>query len=125
MTLETEALEADIARQRAALAETVDELQARMDVRSRAREKAYELKERATTDTGRPRPGVAAAATGGVGVLAALLRLKARRSGHHRTPTEGSMHMHKLTWQPEESGTYSARGQAGPGTRSSARASSG
>jgi hypothetical protein len=94
---ETEALEADIARQREELAHTVDELQARLDVKSRAREKAHELKDRATTDTGRPRPEVTTAAVAGAGVLAGLVGLRARRSGRDHLPTEGNMPMHKLT----------------------------
>ena len=55
------AIEADIARQREQLAATVDELHHRLDVKTQAKEKAADLKDRATTDTGKPRPELAAA----------------------------------------------------------------
>ncbi|HEX5860568.1 MAG TPA: DUF3618 domain-containing protein [Nocardioides sp.] len=55
-----EAIEADIQRQREELADTVSALHERLDVKTRAKEKAAELKDRATTDTGKPRPEVAA-----------------------------------------------------------------
>ena len=56
-----EAIEAEIARQREQLAATVDELHYRLDVKTQAKEKAAVLKDRATTDTGKPRPDIAAA----------------------------------------------------------------
>jgi Protein of unknown function (DUF3618) len=65
-----EAIEADIERQREELADTVSALQERLDVKTRAKEKAAELKDRATTDTGKPRPElVAIAAATVVGVV--------------------------------------------------------
>jgi hypothetical protein len=54
-----EELEADIARQRDELAATVTELQYRLDVKARASDKVGELKDRATTDSGKPRPDLA------------------------------------------------------------------
>ena len=48
-------LEADIAQQREDLAETIDALQAKLDVKARA-------KDGLTTDSGKPRPQVLAAA---------------------------------------------------------------
>jgi hypothetical protein len=57
-----EQIEADIARQREELAATVTELQARLDVKARARAKAAELRGRATTSDGKPNPRVVAAA---------------------------------------------------------------
>jgi hypothetical protein len=48
-----EAIEADIERQREELADTVSALQERLDVKTRAKDKAAELKDRATT---RPAP---------------------------------------------------------------------
>lgn len=57
-----EAIEADIARQREALAATVDELHHRLDVKTQAKEKAAQVKDRATTDTGKPRPDLIAVA---------------------------------------------------------------
>jgi hypothetical protein len=61
-----DAIEADIERQREELAETVSALQDRLDVKSRAKDKAAELKDRATTDTGKPRPELAALAVAAV-----------------------------------------------------------
>jgi hypothetical protein len=55
-------IEAEIAAQREQLADTVDQLSAKLDVKSRAQQKAGELKDRATTDSGKPRPEVLGAA---------------------------------------------------------------
>ena len=74
-----EQIEADIARQRDALAETVDALHQRLDVKSRAKGKAAELKGRATTDSGAPRPDLAAAAALGAVLLVALVVWRRRR----------------------------------------------
>lgn len=57
-----EEIEAEIALQREQLAATVDELSAKLDVKSQAQRKAAEIKDRATTDSGSPRPEVLAAA---------------------------------------------------------------
>lgn len=78
-----EILEADIARQRDELAQTVSDLQARLDVKTRAQDKVHELKERATTDTGKPRPAVAAGAVAGAGLIAGAVTLEVRRRRHH------------------------------------------
>lgn len=59
-------IEADIERQRDQLAETVDQLTHKLDVKTQAKAKAAELQDRATTDDGRPRPELVAA---GVSVL--------------------------------------------------------
>ena len=56
-----EQIEADIERQREELAGTVSQLQAKLDVKSRARHKATDLKSRITTSSGRPRPELLAA----------------------------------------------------------------
>ena len=74
-----EQIEADIARQREELAATVSRLEAKLDVKTRARHKAAELKDRATTDTGKPRPELLAAAGAGVAVLVGLLVWRHRR----------------------------------------------
>ena len=66
-------IEADIERQRDELAATVTELQARLDVKARARDKAAELKQRATTDSGKPRPELAAAAAAVVALVGVVL----------------------------------------------------
>jgi MYXO-CTERM domain-containing protein len=54
-------IEADIARQRDELAATVTQLQAKLDVKSRARHKVVDLKERTTTADGKPRPDLTVA----------------------------------------------------------------
>jgi hypothetical protein len=72
-----EQIQADIERQREQLAQTVDELGHKLDVKAQAREKVADVKERATTDTGKPRPevlGAAAAVLVGVGLLIWLRR---------------------------------------------------
>ena len=74
-----EALEADIARQRDQLAATVDELQHRLDVKAQAKEKVAEVKHRATTDTGKPRPELAVAV---FAVTAAVVGLAIWRRSH-------------------------------------------
>jgi MYXO-CTERM domain-containing protein len=65
-------IEADIARQRDELAATVTPLQAKLDVKTRAQHKAAELRDRATTPSGSPRPELIAVAAGVV-VLVGLL----------------------------------------------------
>ena len=63
-------LEADIERQRAELAATIDQLHARLDVRTR-------VKDGVTTADGRPRPELVAAAV--AVVLAGLAYWRRRR----------------------------------------------
>lgn len=77
-------LEAEIARQRDELARTVDALSEKLDVKARAeatatdlkahaQEKAADVRDAATTDTGRPRPGVVLIGSGiAVGLVALL-----------------------------------------------------
>ena len=83
-----EELEADIERQREQLATTVDQLTAKLDVKShaqakvadvksQAKVKVVEVKEAATTEDGKPRPEVLAVAGAIVG--AALLFIWWRR----------------------------------------------
>jgi hypothetical protein len=83
-----EELEADIERKRERLATTVDQLTAKLDVKShaqakvadvksQAKVKVAEVKESATTDDGKPRPEVLAVAGALVG--AALLFIWWRR----------------------------------------------
>ncbi len=74
-----EAIEADIARQREDLAETVNALQAKLDVKTRASDKATELKDRATTESGKPRPELAGAVIGFVVVVVAVAVWRRRR----------------------------------------------
>lgn len=66
-------IEAEIARQREELATTVNQLQAKLDVKSRARHKAAGIKERATTATGKPRPDLTVAVVAATALVAGLL----------------------------------------------------
>jgi hypothetical protein len=75
-----EALEADIARQRDELADTVDALHHKLDVKSRAQDKVADLRARATTDTGKPRPAFVAAAVGVVALAVGGLVLRRRHA---------------------------------------------
>ena len=68
-----EQIEADIERQREELAATVSQLQSRLDVKARARQRAAVLRDRATTDSGRPRPELIAAAAGALALVGLLV----------------------------------------------------
>ena len=74
-----EDIEADIERQRAQLAETVDQLTHKLDVKAQGKAKVEDLKDRATTDTGSPRPELIGAAAGAV-LLVGLLVWWRRRT---------------------------------------------
>ncbi len=74
-----DAIEADIERQREELADTVSALQGRLDVKSRAKVKATELRDRATTDTGKPRPELAGVAVAAVAGMVGLIMWRRRR----------------------------------------------
>jgi hypothetical protein len=80
----TARLEAEIEEQREQLAQTVDQLAHKLDVKAQAQERAShlkdqaqeraaELKDRATTDDGKPRPEVLAATIGVVALLGLLV----------------------------------------------------
>ena len=60
-------LEAEIGRQRDELAQTVDQLTHKLDVKTQAKERAAQMADRATTDDGKPRPELVAAALKGCG----------------------------------------------------------
>jgi Protein of unknown function (DUF3618) len=62
-------IEADIERQRDHLAETVDQLSQKLDVKAQAKARVSHLQDRATTESGKPRPEVVA----GLVVLVALV----------------------------------------------------
>ena len=68
-----DAIRQDIERTREELAETVDALHAKLDVKTQARERVARMKEQATTETGRPRPEVVAAVVGAVLLVAGLV----------------------------------------------------
>jgi hypothetical protein len=78
-------LQADIERTRERLADTVDQLQDRLDVKARTAERARSLRaqavDRATYPDGRPRPEAmaVAAAVAGLLVVALWRRRRARR----------------------------------------------
>ena len=64
----TAQLEAEIEAQRDHLAETVDQLAHKLDVKTQAQERVADLRDRATTDDGKPRPELL-----GAGLLIAVL----------------------------------------------------
>jgi len=66
-------IEADIVRQRQELARTVDALSDKLDVKARAEHKVAELKNSATTDSGRPRPVLVLTAGSAVAGIALLM----------------------------------------------------
>ena len=74
-----EQIEAEIEAQRAQLAGTVDQLAAKLDVKSQAKQKVASIKDSATTDSGQPRTEVLAAA-GSLVAMALVLLLWRRRS---------------------------------------------
>jgi hypothetical protein len=69
-----DAIREDIERTRNDLADTVDALQAKLDVKAQAKARVARAKDRATTDTGKPRADVVAAVVGAVLLAAGLVR---------------------------------------------------
>jgi nucleotide-binding universal stress UspA family protein len=74
-----EEIQAEIEAQRERLADTVDQLSAKLDVKSRARSKVADVKDRATTAEGSPRPEVLAAAGSLAAMVVVLLVWRLRR----------------------------------------------
>ena len=72
-------IEADIIRQREELADTVAALQTKLDVKAKAKHKAADLKDRATTDSGKPRPTDVAAAAAALAAAIGLVVWRSRR----------------------------------------------
>jgi hypothetical protein len=68
-----EAIRADIERTRDDLAATVDALHAKLDVKSRAKARVADVRDRTTSAAGRPRPEVVTGAAGLLLVVAALV----------------------------------------------------
>jgi hypothetical protein len=66
-------IEADIERQRDHLADTVDQLSQKLDVKAQAKARVSRLQDRATTDGGKPRPEVIAGAVVLVAMVAGLV----------------------------------------------------
>jgi MYXO-CTERM domain-containing protein len=71
-----EAIRADIERTRDELAETVDALHAKLDVKAQAKAKVADLKTSVTTDSGKPDPTLV---IGALGVAALVVGLVWRR----------------------------------------------
>ena len=91
MSQTPEEIQADIERQRAELAGTVDQLASKLDVKSQAQakateakvqaqQKAHEVKDKLTTNEGKPRPEALGGAAAVVVLLAGLVLLKRRRN---------------------------------------------
>ncbi|GAA4753581.1 hypothetical protein GCM10023350_43570 [Nocardioides endophyticus] len=72
-TQSAEQIEADIARTRAELAHTVDELTGRFDVKARVQERVREVRDRATDDQGRPTPGTMAVGGAALAAVVAIV----------------------------------------------------
>lgn len=68
-----EEIERDIESQREQLADTIDALTAKLDVKGQAQAKVADVRHRATTSAGRPRPAVAVAGVVAVAAAVALL----------------------------------------------------
>lgn len=75
-----EQLEAEIEAQRHELARTVDQLTAKLDVKSRTQAKVADVRDRATTEDGKPRTEVLAAAGSLVAMITVLLIWRLRRT---------------------------------------------
>ena len=73
-----EEIEADIAVQREQLAGTIDALSSKLDVKSQARAKVADVRDRATTDSGRPRTELIVAGLAAVTVVVAVVWWKRR-----------------------------------------------
>ncbi|MET1132603.1 MAG: DUF3618 domain-containing protein [Aeromicrobium sp.] len=82
---ESETLRDEVEQTREHLAETVDELAAKFDVKSRAKESAHEFtasaKESVVDSDGKPRPEVLSLAAGLTSLFLAFLVLRSLRRG--------------------------------------------
>jgi len=67
------AKEREVERNREQLADTVDALHAKLDVKSKAQAQLVELRSRVTTDAGRPKPVVLAGAVAVLGLAVGLV----------------------------------------------------
>ena len=74
-----EQIQADIERQREQLARTVDQLGHKLDVKAQTKAKVADVRDRATTDEGKPRPEVIGAAAAVVVAVALLTWWRRRR----------------------------------------------
>ena len=76
---EIDQLQSEIEETRAQLADTVDQLAAKADVKARAKAQAADLRDRATGPDGSPRPSVLLGAVAAVGLVVGLVVWKRRR----------------------------------------------
>jgi MYXO-CTERM domain-containing protein len=79
MSKTPEEIQADIEVQRDQLAQTVDQLGHKLDVKAQTRAKVADVKDRSTTDAGKPRPEVLGAAAAVVVALGLIVWLRRRR----------------------------------------------
>ena len=75
-----EAIQAEIEATRAKLGRTVDELSARLDVRSRAKERAYRVRDTAVETYRESPPAVIGAAVALVGLVTGVVILRRKRA---------------------------------------------
>ena len=75
-----EQIAAEIEAQREQLADTVDQLSAKFDVKSRTQAKVADVRDKATTAEGNPRPEVLAAAGSLVAMAIVLVVWRVRRT---------------------------------------------
>jgi cobalamin biosynthesis Mg chelatase CobN len=68
-----DAIRADIERTREDLAETVDALHAKLDVKAQARAKVADIKTSVTTDSGKPSPALLVGALGVTALVVGLV----------------------------------------------------
>jgi hypothetical protein len=68
-----EEIQADIEQQREQLADTVDLLTRKLDVKAQGKAKVEDLKDRATNDDGNPRPELIGVAAGSLVVIGLLI----------------------------------------------------
>jgi xanthine dehydrogenase iron-sulfur cluster and FAD-binding subunit A len=68
------AIRADLEQTRENLAQTVDALHAKLDVKAQAKARVAEVKDRATTNSGRPRLEIVAGGVAVVLLVAGLIR---------------------------------------------------
>ena len=73
-----EEIREDIERTRENLADTVDALHAKLDVKSQAKARVARARDQATTADGKPRPELVAGAVGAVLLVAGLIWLRRR-----------------------------------------------
>lgn len=82
---DADAIEAEIAATREHLAATVDQIAQRLDVPSRARERAYRVRDTAVETYRESPPAVIGAALGLVGLVGAVIIRRRKRTSARRT----------------------------------------